>query len=69
MPSGPVKIKTAGLHPKVPWQAITTVAAFALASFGVDLSPEVSAALGVVIGSGAGVLAPAAHTVTTRKGA
>jgi hypothetical protein len=70
MPQGPVRLKTAGLvHPKVPAQALTTLAVAALAHFGLDIDDETSAAIGVVLGFAAGYLAPAAPTVTTRKGA
>jgi hypothetical protein len=56
-------IKTVGLAKKVPWQAGTTLIVAALAYYGVDLDPEVSAALGVVAGFVAGVGAPAAPVV------
>lgn len=55
-----MKLKTQGLSLKIPAQAITTLVVGALAYFGVDLDPELSAALGVVIGFAAGYLAPAA---------
>lgn len=55
-------MKTVGLSPKVPVQAITTVIVAAAAYFGIDLSPEVSAAIGTLIGFAAGYLAPAAPT-------
>lgn len=70
MPQGPVRLKTAGLvHPKVPAQALATLAVAALAHFGLDIDDELSAAIGVIVGFAAGYLAPAAPTVTTRKGA
>jgi hypothetical protein len=53
-------VETVGVSPKVPVQAVVTVAVSALAFFGIDLSPEVSGALGVVVGFIAGVAAPAA---------
>lgn len=65
--TGPVKLKTAGLvHPKVPAQAIATLIVTALAYYGISLPPEVSAALGVVLGFAAGYYAPAAPTVSAR---
>jgi hypothetical protein len=54
-----VKLRTAGLHPKVPAQAITALIVSALAYYGVSLDPEVSGALGVVAGFVAGLAAPA----------
>jgi hypothetical protein len=56
-------IKTVGLAKKVPWQAGTTLIVAALAYYGVDLDPEVSAALGVVAGFIGGWFAPAAVAV------
>jgi hypothetical protein len=67
MPSGPVRLKTAGLNPKVPVQAIATLIVAALAHFGLDLDDELSAALAVVIGFAAGYIAPPAPTVTARR--
>lgn len=64
-----MKLKTQGLSLKIPAQAVTTLVVAGLAYFGVDLDPEVSAALGVVLGFVAGYLAPAAPTAvvpTTR---
>jgi hypothetical protein len=59
--------KTAGLHPKVPIQAVTTLLVAALAHFGLDLDDELSGALALVLGFAAGYLAPAAPTVTARR--
>lgn len=53
-------MRTTGLSPKVPVQAITTVVVGLLAYFGVDLSPELSGAIAVVIGFAAGYIAPPA---------
>jgi hypothetical protein len=56
--------KTKGVSPKVPAQAVATLAVAALAYFGVDLSPEVSAAIGVVVGIVAGWFAAPGVVVT-----
>jgi hypothetical protein len=58
-----VKIKTVGLAKKVPWQSGVTLVVAALAYYGVDLDPEVSAALGVIAGFAAGIGAPATPVV------
>jgi hypothetical protein len=65
--TGPTKLKTAGLHPKVPAQAVATLAVAALAYYGIDLDAELAAALGVVLGFGAGVAAPAATSLPDRS--
>jgi uncharacterized membrane protein len=54
-----VKLRTAGLHPKVPAQAITGLIVGALAYYGVDLDPEVAGGIAAVAGVVAGLLAPA----------
>jgi hypothetical protein len=61
-----VKLKTQGLAPKVPVQAVTSLIVAALAYYGVDLDAEVSAALGVVLGFAAGIVAPAAPVAKVR---
>jgi hypothetical protein len=61
-----VKLKTQGLAPKVPVQAVTSLIIAALAYYGVDLDAEVSAALGVVLGFAAGIVAPAAPVAKVR---
>lgn len=53
-------MKTIGLNPKVPVQAIVTIIVAAASYLGVELSPEISGALGILIGFAAGYLAPAA---------
>jgi hypothetical protein len=55
--------KTVGVDPKVPIQAVVTVAVWLLAYFGVDLTPEVSTAISVLLGVIAGALSPAPKTV------
>jgi hypothetical protein len=55
--------KTQGVKPAVPWQAVGTIVTFLLAYFAVDLPPEVATALGVVVGGGAGALAPTGKIV------
>ncbi len=55
-------MKTLGISPKVPVQAVVTIIVAALAYFGVELSPEVSAAIATLLGFIAGYLAPAAPT-------
>jgi hypothetical protein len=60
-------LKTAGLSPKVPTQAITTLIVAALAHFGLDLDDELSGAIALVLGFAAGYLAPPAPTVTARR--
>lgn len=56
------KTETVGTSPKVPVQAIVSVIVFVLAYFGVELSPEGSAALAAVLGVIGGYLAPAGVT-------
>jgi hypothetical protein len=56
--------KTKGVKPAVPWQAITTIVAFLLAYFPVDLPPSVAGAIAVVLGTGAGVAAPTGRIVS-----
>ena len=55
-------MKTVGVDPKVPTQAIVAIITFVLSYFGLDLDPEVSGGLAVVIGALGGVLAPAPKT-------
>lgn len=50
-------MKTRGVSPKVPVQAIATVIAFALSYFAIDLDPEVAGAIAVLCGIGGGVTA------------
>jgi len=57
-----MKRRTVGVDPKVPIQALVTVLVALLAYFGVDLDKETSAALAVVLGAIAGILAPAPRT-------
>lgn len=54
----PSETQTQGVSPKVPVQAIVTVATFLAAYFGVELSPEASAALAAVLGVVGGYVAP-----------
>jgi hypothetical protein len=54
--------KTVGVDLKVPIQALVTLAVSALAYFGIDLDPEVAAAIGVLVGVIAGALGPAPTT-------
>lgn len=56
-------MKTVGLNPKVPAQALTTLVVFVLARFGIDLETEVALALSTIIGFAAGVIAPPAPTL------
>ena len=57
--------KTVGVDPKVPVQAVATVVTFLLAYFGIDLDPEVATGIAVVLGAGAGALAPAPRVVAS----
>lgn len=50
--------KTAGLSPKVPVQAITTVLVALLAYAGINLEPSVSLAVATLLGFAAGYIAP-----------
>lgn len=59
--------KTIGVDPKVPVQAIATVIVALAAYFGLELSEEVSVALAVVLGTIAGIAAPAPNTQEVRK--
>jgi uncharacterized membrane protein YkvA (DUF1232 family) len=58
-----LKFKTLGVDPKVPIQALVTLAIAALAYFGIDLSPEVSGAIGVIVGIIVAALGPAPATI------
>jgi hypothetical protein len=58
----PTKNKTVGVSPKVPTQAIVSVVTFLLAYFGVDLSPEASAAIAAVLGVIGGAVAQPGET-------
>lgn len=49
---------TKGVSPKVPVQALVTVAAFLAAYFGIELSPEVSGAIAALLGIVGGYVAP-----------
>lgn len=57
------KLKTVGVDPKVPVQAVATVVVALVAYFGVDLDAEAAGAVAAVIGIIAGILAPAPKTV------
>lgn len=54
-------LKTDGVSPKVPAQAIVTVLTFVLFLFGIELSVELSGALATLLGIAGGFLAPAAR--------
>jgi hypothetical protein len=58
-----MKRKTVGVDPKLPIQAAITIVAFALSYFGIELSPEVSTAIAVVLGVIVASQGPAAKTV------
>lgn len=58
-----MKRKTVGVDPKLPIQAAITVVAFGLSYFGIELSPEASGAIAVVLGVIVAALGPAAKTV------
>jgi hypothetical protein len=66
-PAGDVKSETQGWDPKVPIQAVVTLAVSALAYFGVELEPEVSAAIGVLLGILAARFGPAPDTKLVPK--
>jgi hypothetical protein len=53
-----VNTRTVHLSPKVPAQAISGAAAWALGYYVLKLSPDAAAALAVAVGSGAGYAAP-----------
>jgi hypothetical protein len=61
-------MKTEGVDPKLPVQAITSIVVFLLSYFGIELDPEVSGALAVIIGAIAGYFAPAPKTVPKTAG-
>ena len=52
------KPQTIGTSPKVPAQAIVAVLAFVLVYFGIELSPEASAAIATLLGIIGGYIAP-----------
>jgi hypothetical protein len=51
-------MRTRGVSPKVPAQALVTVLVWLATYFGVHLDAEVAAAIAVLLGAGAGVAAP-----------
>jgi hypothetical protein len=51
-------MRTRGVSPKVPAQALVTVLVWLAAYFGIELPADVAGALAVLIGAGAGVAAP-----------
>ena len=66
--TAPTKLKTVGVSPKVPVQAIVTVIVAALAYFGVELSAEVSGILAAIAGIIGGVAAPPGQVTRTPAG-
>lgn len=61
-------MRTCGISPKVPAQAIVTVLAFIVAHFGIELDDDVSAALAVILGAAAGYQAPPGDVVQPKVG-
>lgn len=51
-------MRTDGISPKVPTQAVVTLIVAALAYFGIELDAEAAGALGVLAGALAGAWAP-----------
>lgn len=47
-------MKTVGLSPKVPTQAVVSIIVFALTYFGFQVSPEVAAAIATLLGAAGG---------------
>lgn len=60
--------KTIGVDPKVPAQAVTTIVAFVLGYFGIDLDPVLAGAIATVLGVVIGALAPAPKTKLVPQG-
>jgi|1186.fasta_scaffold33633_1 hypothetical protein len=57
-----MKRKTEGVDLKLPIQALVTIITFVLSYFGIDLSPELSAAISILLGAIAAYFGPAART-------
>lgn len=58
-----MKIRTQGIDPKVPIQALATVIAFVATYFSLNIDGEVALAIAVVLGGAAGYFGPAPKTV------
>jgi xanthine/uracil permease len=61
-----MKKETVGVDPKLPIQAIVTILVAVAAYFGIELSEELSVALGVVLGAVAAYFGPAASVQAKR---
>lgn len=57
-----MKRRTIGLDPKLPIYAIVAIVVYVLGKFGLDLDPDLAAAIAAALGFGGAVAGPAAKT-------